>query len=114
MKHFPNAKREYYVVFFWLYLFAISAVSVQDYVKRRQERLNRLDLSDFAKTLFLNAGVTNQHEVDHFKALSQNRISQNKQISSVKMNTDLSPIHERMPDLNKLIERNPNRLRKVI
>jgi hypothetical protein len=120
MKHFSKCGRGRLCSFLLISLFAFSAASAQDYEQQRKEKLNGLDLSGLGKTLFLNAGVTNQHEVDYFKTFSQNVISTPEPVTSEEwrnlyerlIDTDLSPGRELFRNLDQLIETDPAKLSK--
>jgi hypothetical protein len=112
MKHFPKCERDKLYSFLLVLLFACSDVSAQNYEQQRKEKLNALDLSGLGKTLFLNAGVTNQHEVDYFKTLSKKAILKPEPVTSEEWqnlyerltDTDMRPESERLQGIDKLIE----------
>ncbi|MEO6283357.1 MAG: T9SS type A sorting domain-containing protein [Dyadobacter sp.] len=120
MKHFSKCERGKLCSFLLVLLCAFSAASAQDYAQQRKETLNGLDLSGLGKTLFLNAGVTNQHEVDYFKTLSKSVLLKPEPVTSEEwrnlyerlMDTDLRPGSGLFRNLDQLIETDPAKLSK--
>ncbi|MCF2503958.1 T9SS type A sorting domain-containing protein [Dyadobacter sp. CY107] len=119
MQHLAVARRGRYCLLPTL-LFAFSITFGQDYEQLRQQKINSLDLSGLRKTLFLNIGVTNQNEINHFKNQNKNQKQAAEPVSSEEwqnlyerlVDTDLRPDHERLPELTKLVETNASKLTK--
>ncbi|MCF0038514.1 T9SS type A sorting domain-containing protein [Dyadobacter fanqingshengii] len=99
-------------------LFAFSITFGQDYEQLRQQKLNSLDLSGLGQRLFLNAGVTTKHEIDHFKNLNKNEKTLAEPVSAEEwqnlydrlVDTDLRPANIRLAELTQLIETNAAKL----
>lgn len=101
-------------------LFVFSITFAQDYEQLRQQKLNSLDLSGLGQMLFLNAGLTNQNEINHFSNLSKQQRRTAEPVSSEEwqnlyerlVDTDLRPAQDRLPELEKLVETNASKLTK--
>lgn len=101
-------------------LFVFSITFAQDYEQLRQQKLNSLDLSGLGQMLFLNAGLTNQNEINHFRNLSKQQGRTAEPVSSEEwqnlyerlVDTDLRPAQDRLPELEKLVETNASKLTK--
>lgn len=101
-------------------LFVFSITFAQDYEQLRQQKLNSLDLSGLGQMLFLNAGLTNQNEINHFLNLSKQQRRTAEPVSSEEwqnlyerlVDTDLRPAQDRLPELEKLVETNASKLTK--
>src|SRR5215217_8122668 len=75
-------------------LFVFSITFAQDYEQLRQQKLNSLDLSGLGQMLFLNAGLTNQNEINHFRNLSKQQGRTAEPVSS----EEWQNLYERLVD----------------
>ncbi|MEO6281865.1 MAG: T9SS type A sorting domain-containing protein [Dyadobacter sp.] len=97
------------------------AQTADNYEKQKQEQLSRLDLTGLGKMLLLNNGVISSHEVESFQSLSKpGHIPSPETVTAEEwqnlyerlIDTDLRPASNRLPDLNKLTETDPNKATK--
>ncbi|MCF2489719.1 T9SS type A sorting domain-containing protein [Dyadobacter sp. CY347] len=120
MNHFASSARGGRCCLLPALLFVFSITFAQDYNQLRQQKLNSLDLSGLGQMLFLNAGLTNQSEINHFKNLNTQKGKIPEPVSSEEwqnlyerlFDTDLRPTEDRLPELEKLVETNASKLTK--
>lgn len=118
--HFLKCSRGKLCLFLLLSHCVVSTVSAQDYDQLRDIRLKALDLSGLGKTLFLNAGITNQREVDYFKGLSNSQLERPERVTSDEwqnlyerlMDADLRPEEEKLANFDKWMETDPEKITK--
>lgn len=118
MQHLAAFARRGYYCLLPALLFVFSITLGQDYEQLRQQRLNSLDLSGLGNKLFLNAGVTNQNEINHFKNLNKTTDSHVEPVSAEEwenlydrlVDTDLRPANTHLPELAKVTETNAAKL----
>ncbi|MCE7068871.1 T9SS type A sorting domain-containing protein [Dyadobacter sp. CY327] len=120
MYHFAAAARKGRYCLLPALLFVFSITFAQDYEQLRQQKLNSLELSGLGQMLFLNAGLTNQNEIDYFKNLNRQQGKTPEPVSSEEwqnlyerlVDTDLRPAQDRLPELAKLVETDAAKLTK--
>jgi hypothetical protein len=120
MQHFFKCYTGKLCSFLLLLLLSNRIAIAQDYQVQRQSALDKLDLAGLDKTLFLNAAVTTQHEVDYLKNLPNNGQKHVENVSAEEwhnlyerlIDADLRPANERIPKLEQLIETDASKLTK--
>ncbi|CAG5068213.1 hypothetical protein DYBT9623_00942 [Dyadobacter sp. CECT 9623] len=120
MMHFLKCGRGKLCLFLLLLLCVLSTVSAQDYIQQRDAKLNALDLTGLGKTLFLNAAITDQHEVNHYRNLAKSPIPDPERVTSAEwqnlyerlMDADFRPNGEKLADFEKWMETDPAKITK--
>jgi hypothetical protein len=120
MKHHSKCERGRLCGFLLALVCAFSFSYAQDFQQVRQAQISKLDLSGVKNTLFLNAGLTTQHEVNYLKELSKRNSLSPEKVSS----EEWQNLYERLngadfrkqeftiPEFTTLAETNPDRLTK--
>lgn len=120
MKHHSKCERGKLCGFLLALLCAFSFSNAQDFQQARQAQISKLDLSGIRNTLFLNAGITTQHEADYLKERSKSNSLSPEKVSSEEWQNlyerldgaDFRKQEFKMPKLTTLSETDSDRLTK--